>query len=149
MRKLRLMVEDLNPQEYLDRLRHQFPDIRPYGEDDWDWNWADEGMEALEAGDYAWAEYRFQQLIASQPNHSDGYEGLALVYQALGFKRQALILIEEAFRIAKEHRQKDWIDQEVLDEIRLERERIRAMPDEAEEAVDVGRADPEEEEPIP
>lgn len=139
------MFEELTPQEYLDRLRHQFPDIRPYGEDDWDWNWADEGMEALEAGDYGWAEYRFQQLIASQPNHCDGYEGLALVYRALGFKRQALILIEEALRIAQEHREKDWIDQEVVDEIRLERDMIRAMPDETPEAADMDFRDPEEE----
>lgn len=105
-------------------LRRRFPDIRAYGEDDWDWTWADEGMEFMEAGDFGMAELKFQQLIVAQPDHPDGYECLALLYGRLGHRREALVLIAEAVRIARQHVEKGLIDQEVLDEILAEQSDI-------------------------
>ena len=113
--------------KFLKGLREQFPDICPYGEDDWDWTWGDEGLEFLEAGDLGMAELRFQQLIAAQPKHPDGYEGLALVYKQLQRKREAVILIDEAVRLAGILVEKGHIDSEVLDEMLMEQAEIKAM----------------------
>jgi tetratricopeptide (TPR) repeat protein len=119
--------EHIPEDKFLKGLREQFPDIRPYGEDDWDWTWGDEGLEFLEAGDMGMAELRFQQLIAAQPESPDGYEGLALVYKQIRRKREAGILIDEAIRIAGILVEKGHTDSEVLDEMLLEQAEIRAM----------------------
>ena len=105
-------------------LRERHPDVRPYGEDDADWTWADEGMELMEAGDYGMAALKFEELICSQPDESDGYEGLALVYQALGRSEEALLLIKEAVRLARQHVEKGYMDREVLEEILEEQDAI-------------------------
>ena len=115
--------------EYLKGLRAQFPDIRPYDEDNWDWNLADEGWQFLESCDFGMAELTFQRLIAARPNDSDGFEGLAMVYKALGIKAQAVVLIDEAVALAEVMLEKDYLDKEVLDEIRDVRRGIHAMPD--------------------
>jgi tetratricopeptide (TPR) repeat protein len=112
---------------FLDKLRKQFPNIRPYGEEDWDWTWADEGHELLEAEDFVAAERKFQELIASQPDHPDGYEGLALVYKAIERFPESEILIEEAVRLSAALVEKDHMDREVLAEILEERDEIRAL----------------------
>ena len=119
--------EDISEERFLKGLREQFPDIKPYGEDDWDWTWGDEGLEFLEVGDFGMAELKFQQLIASQPGHPDGYEGLALVYKKMQRKREAGILIDEAIRIARSLLEKGHMDQDALDEMILEQAEIRAM----------------------
>jgi len=124
-------------------LGRRFPEIRPYGEDDWDWTWADEGMDYLDAGDYAMAELKFQQVVVSQPDHCDGYEGLALLYQRIGSRREALILIDEAVRIARLHVNRGWMDPEVLEEIAAERESILGMPTEPERGLRPASDDPE------
>ena len=111
---------------FRERLRERFPDIRPYGEEDWDWTWADEGMEFLNAQDYAMAELRFQELIAAQPGHCDGYEGLALVYARTGRKDEALVLMDEAIRIAQLHAREGLLENEVVGELVGERDAIRA-----------------------
>jgi tetratricopeptide (TPR) repeat protein len=114
--------------ELRDRLQKEIPDIRPGGADDWDWTWADEGMDLLETEDYLLAERKFQELILARPDDCDGYEGLALVYQAMGCKREAGLLIDHAVRIAEKLVAKDHIDQEVLDAILAEQQQIQAMP---------------------
>lgn len=121
-------VKVLDRDTYLAGLREQFPDIKPYGEDDWDWTWADEGYQFLEACDFGMAELTFQRLIVARPQDPDGFEGLALVYQAIGIRAQALALIEEALQLASVQVTEDRLDPEALVEIREEKERIRAMP---------------------
>lgn len=124
-------------QEYVSGLYERFPDIRAYDVDDWDWTWADEGYQFLEACDFGMAELTFQRLIAARPRHPDGYEGLALVYQAIGLRVWAVLLIDEAVRLARKQLAEDVLDADVLDEILEEQGRIHAMPVEAEEAKDV------------
>lgn len=121
-------VKVLDRDTYLAGLREQFPDIQPYGEDDWDWTWADEGYQFLEACDFGMAELTFQRLIVARPQDPDGFEGLALVYQAIGIRAQALALIDEALQLASVQVTEDRLDPEALVEIREEKERIRAMP---------------------
>jgi len=133
------MMEDdqrLDGAAYLKGLQGLFPDIRPYDMDDLDWTWPDEGYQFLEACDFGMAELTFQRLIAARPLDPDGYEGLAMVYQALGIRAQACILIDEALRLAKRRVAEDALDQDVLDEIADEQRRIHAMPERAEAAGD-------------
>lgn len=135
------MARDEKLVEYVAGLYGQFPDIRPYNMDDWDFTWSDEGYQFLEACDFGMAELTFQRLIAARPNDPDGFEGLAMVYQALGIRDWAVLLIDEAMRLAREMLDADQLDPEVVDELSEEQERIYALPvkptpsqDQAEEA---------------
>ena len=93
--------EELTPEQYLKGLRKLFPEIRAYNEDDWDFTWCDEGYQFLEACDFGMAELTFQRVIAARPKDPDGYEGLAMVYKAIGHKHEAVVLIDEALKFAK------------------------------------------------
>jgi tetratricopeptide (TPR) repeat protein len=131
----------LDRDTYLKGLQEQFPDVKPYGEDDWDWTWADDGYQFLEACDFGMAELTFQRLIVARPQDPDGYEGLALVYQALGIREQALALIDEAVRLAGIHVDEDRLDPEALEEICEEQLRIQEMPDRPESAAQMDSDD--------
>ncbi len=127
------MTEDkeLSPKAYLKGLREQFPDeIKPYSEDDWDWTWPDEGYQFLESCDFGMAELMFQRVIVARPDDPDGFEGLSIVYKALGHKSQATILIAEALRLAKARYAKGGIDVEALEEIAEMQNLIHEMDDE-------------------
>ena len=121
----------MTPKEYLAGLRKLFPEIRPYDEDDWDWSWSDEGYQFLEACDFGMAELTFQRVIAARPDDPDGFEGLAMVYKAIGHKREAVILIDEALRLAKKRFAQEYIDEEVLYEIAKNQRYIHEMEDES------------------
>jgi Flp pilus assembly protein TadD len=112
-------------------LQRKLTYIRPYGEDDWDWTWADEGMEFLESGDVGMAELKFQELIAAQPEHPDGYEGLALVCELRGDLERAVVLIDEAVRLAQALLARDHVDRHVLEAIAASQSRIRIAFEEA------------------
>jgi len=114
---------------YVAGLYGQFPDIRPYDVDDWDFAWADEGYQFLEACDFGMAELTFQRLIAARPDDPDGFEGLAMVYQALGMRDWAVLLIDEALRLANIKYRADALDQEVLDDLATAQQRILSMPE--------------------
>lgn len=86
-------------EEHLRRMRREFPDIRPFAEDD-DLFWWDEGREALEANQLQRAEKIFQKLALAQPEHFDGYYGLAQVYQRQHHLTQAILFADEAVRLA-------------------------------------------------
>ncbi len=127
-RKETLMERDEALVEYVAGLYGQFPDIRPYDMDDWDFTWADEGYQFLEACDFGMSELTFQRLIAARPNDPDGFEGLALVYQALGIRDWAVLFIDEALRLAKEKVDANALDKDVVVEMAAEQERIHALP---------------------
>ncbi len=80
-------------------MRSEFPHIRPFEEDDLSW-W-DEGLEALEASQLQRAEQIFKKLALAQPEHFDGYYGLAQVYQRLQRLAQAILFADEAIRLAQ------------------------------------------------
>ncbi len=130
----------LDMKTYLKGLLELFPDIRPYDMDDLDWTWADEGYQFLEACDFGMAELTFQRLITARPRDPDGFEGLAMVYQALGIRNQACALIDEARRLAEQRVAEDVLDQDVLDEITEAQKRIHAMPEQAEAEPTVDEA---------
>ena len=118
------------PKAYLKGLREQFSDeIKPYDEDDWDWTWPDEGYQFLETCDFGMAELTFQRVIAARPDDPDGFEGLAMVYKALGHKQQATILIVEAVRLGKARLAKGFIDEEALVDIVANQRLIHEMED--------------------
>ena len=100
-------------ERFLAELRQKHPNIRTHEEDDDDW-WQ-EGMRMLRSGDVEGAEKKFEQLILAEPEHHDGYEGLALVCRENGKKDQALLLIEHAFTLAMGFFEEGTLDQEILE----------------------------------
>lgn len=119
--------EKLPADKYLKGLRKLFPEIRPYNEDDWDFTWCDEGYQFLEGCDFGMAELTFQRLICARPKDPDGYEGLAMVYKAIGHKYEAVILIDEAVKLAKKQYADEYLDEEVLREIAMNQRYIYEM----------------------
>jgi tetratricopeptide (TPR) repeat protein len=115
---------------YLSALKVRFPEIRPYEEDDWDW--MDDGLDYLDDGQYGLAELTFQQLVLSQPNFPDGYEGLARVYLSSGRKAEAVFLVEEAVRLSGEYLERGDITAAAHDAVVALRQEILAMPDQPE-----------------
>ncbi len=131
----------LDKVSYLKGLRTQFPDIAPYGEDDWDWTWADEGYQFLETCDFGMAELTFQRLIVARPSDPDGFEGLAMVYKALGIRREAAVLIDEAVKLAEKAVHKDRMDPEALADIREMQRQIHEMPEVPDQPPEVDEDD--------
>lgn len=125
-------MEETEPtiEQFVAKLRAEIPDIHPGAEDDWDWAWADEGMDLLDTGELLLAERKFQELILARPGHFDGYEGLALVYQDMRRRREAVMLIGHAVLLAQEFLRQDFIDREVFDAIADEQHDILNMPPE-------------------
>jgi len=117
-----------NLEDYLSALKEAKPDVKPYEEDDWDW--MDDGLDFLEDGQFDLAEVKFQELVLSQPNHFDGYEGLARVYLAVGRKREAGFMADEALRLARTFVQDGDADPECVNVIESVRRQIADLPDE-------------------
>ncbi len=81
-------------------MRSEFPDIRPFEEED-DVHWWNDGLNALEANQLPRAEKIFKKLTLAQPEHFDGYYGLAQVYQRQHQLPQAILFADEAIRLAQ------------------------------------------------
>ena len=118
--KMNLTIEGL-----LAGLKQKHPNIRAHEEDDEDW-WQ-QGMNMLISDDLEEAEKTFEQLILAEPEHHDGYEGLALVYLHRGNKERALFLIEHALTLARSFFEKGTLDQEILDDMEGEKKEILDM----------------------
>ncbi len=110
---------------FLAKLRERHPHIRIHEEEDDAW-WR-EAMGMLASGDLNGAEKKFEELIVAQPEHHDGYEGLAMVYRSRGKRKDALFLIEHALTLAKGFFEEGSLDQEILDEIEGEKRKIQDM----------------------
>ena len=110
-------------EQFLKMLQEEIPYIKAHEEDDWDWY--NEGMEFLEKGELEKAEKKFKELILSQPEHHDGYEGLARVYMMKGRLKEAIFLIEEAIKLAERFLEDGSLDIEVLEELKQLREEIK------------------------
>ena len=111
----------MDREEFLKMLRQEIPYIKPYEENDWEWY--SEGMEYLSGGELDKAEKKFKELILSQPEHHDGYEGLARVYMQKRRLEEALFLITKAIKLAEKFLEDGNLDVEVLEELRqLKRE---------------------------
>lgn len=87
-------------QAHLDRLRQEFPNIRPFEEED-DINWWNDGLAALNANRLLLAERFFKKLTLAQPEHFDGYYGLAIVYHRRHRLADAILFADESVRLAE------------------------------------------------
>jgi tetratricopeptide (TPR) repeat protein len=110
---------------YLEQIRHEIGYIKPHVNRDL--RWREEGLTLLREGELQAAELKFKELVMSQPEHHDGYEGLALTYQRLGRKDEALFFIQEAIIRARRFLDEGTLDQVVLDEIEQEFREIQQM----------------------
>lgn len=109
----------------LQHMRQQFPRIRPLEEED-DVNWWNEGLEALQANRLSRAEQTFKKLTLAQPEHFDGYYGLALVYQRVGRLDRARLFAEEAVRLGQAFITDGSLDPDVLAEMQTFRLQLDA-----------------------
>lgn len=119
-----IKIESDNLKQFVKALIKKYPEIKPHKEDDWDWTWADDGFDFLDSGEFEQAEYMFEQVIVSQPDFFEGYEGLALAYQAEGRRSEAILLIDHAVKLAKRLLAKDGLDRDALNEILSEQRQI-------------------------
>jgi len=78
-------------QNYLKRIQKEFSHIEPYNEDDLEW-W-NEGLDLIDEGKLVEAEKNFKMLVVSQPEHSDGFEGLSKVYSKMNRIAEAKYLV--------------------------------------------------------
>ena len=84
---------------HLRRMRKQLPNIRPFAEED-DINWWNDGLDAMRANQLQRAEKIFKKLVLAQPQHFDGYYGLAQVYHHQQLIPQAILFADETLRLA-------------------------------------------------
>jgi len=87
-------------EQHLRRFRQELPNIRPFAEED-DLNWWNDGLDALQVNQLQRAEKIFKKLVLAQPEHFDGYYGLAQAYQRQQLIPQAILFADEAIRLAQ------------------------------------------------
>jgi tetratricopeptide (TPR) repeat protein len=110
-----------SPQRTLDvqlrAIRLEFPKIRPYQEEN-DLQWWNDGLAALQANQLTRAEQVFKQLVLAQPEHFDGYYGLAQVYQRQHRLDQAILFADEALRLGQVFLNDGSLDPSTLEEMK-------------------------------
>jgi tetratricopeptide (TPR) repeat protein len=107
----------------LEGFRQQYPDIRPFEEED-DIHWWNQGLELIDAGDLDAAEETFQKLVLAQPEHSDGFNGLGRVYARKRDRPAAELFLHAAIAKAEQMVRDGHMDAEVLDLIRGDLDRL-------------------------
>lgn len=85
----------MNVSEHIAQFRKQYPHIRPFEEEE-DTEWWNEGLDLMKTGKLDQAEDIFKKLVLAQPDHSDGFEGLGLVYEKRGESLKAEMFLREA-----------------------------------------------------
>jgi predicted Zn-dependent protease len=98
---------------YLKQIQKEFSHIKPYEEDDLEW-WND-GLDLIDQGKLAEAEKKFKMLAVSQPDNSDGFEGLSKVYSKMNRIAEAKYFIDFAIEKVKKSIQSGYTDSEILD----------------------------------
>ena len=111
--------------DYLDEIKKEIAYIKPHENDDLEWH--NEGLTLLRNDRLEAAELKFKELIMSQPEHHDGYHGLAFVYKKLGRKDEAGFFMQEAISKAKAFLDEGTLDQEVLDWLEQDLQQIQQM----------------------
>jgi hypothetical protein len=108
---------------HLDRMRKEFPHIRPF-EEEADVNWWNDGLDALNANRLPRAETIFKKLALAQPEHFDGYFGLAQVYQRQELLPAAILFADEAVRLAEALMPEGDLDPITLEELKAFRSQL-------------------------
>ncbi|HDQ71363.1 MAG TPA: hypothetical protein ENN19_04610 [Chloroflexi bacterium] len=110
---------------YLEQIRKDIAYIKPYENDDLEWY--NEGMDLLSNDQLEAAELKFKELMMSQPEHHDGFHGLALVYQKMGRKDEAIFFMQQALNRAKVFVDEGTMDQEGVDWLEQQLGEIQQM----------------------
>ena len=105
----------MGQKNYIVEIIKEFPNL--YEGEENDDNWANEGFEFLRSKNYERAEIKFKMLTRSQPNHHDGFLGLAYLYYEIGDYQKAIWFMGKAIKIAREFLKDDSIDLEVIEEM--------------------------------
>ena len=98
-------------------MRQEFPQIRPFEEEN-DIYWWNTGWDALKVNQLAQAERIFKKLTLAQPEHFDGYFGLAQVYQRRGQLAAAILFANESVRLAEVMMPDGDLDPSTLEELK-------------------------------
>ena len=109
--------------ERIEQIRKEYPQIRPFEEED-DIEWWNEGLDLIKAGKLDEAEATFKKLILAQPNHSDGFNGLGLVYAKKADKPAAEAFLREAIAKAEMAVSNSDMDTWVLNNIHADLNRL-------------------------
>lgn len=117
------MNSPLNINEYIEQTRKQYPDIKPFEEED-DIEWWNQGLDLIDAGKLNDAEEIFKKLTLAQPDMSDGFNGLGLVYEQKGQPEIAATFIREALTKAQKQVQEGYMDKELLEPIQADLDRV-------------------------
>jgi len=110
---------------YLKQVQDEYSQIKAYEEDDLEW-W-NEGLDLIKAGEFTDAEKKFKMLIMSQPENSDGYNGLAMVYSKMERFEEAEYFIDIAIEKVKKSIQAGETDKEMLDIVRNDKREIQEL----------------------
>ena len=78
----------------------------------------------VRAGKLDQAEETFKKLVLAQPNHSDGFNGLGLVYEKRQDRPKAELFLREAVRKAEHMVQDSSMDIEPFNRIRADLDRV-------------------------
>ncbi|PKP61068.1 MAG: hypothetical protein CVT88_01185 [Candidatus Altiarchaeales archaeon HGW-Altiarchaeales-1] len=105
---------------FLDEIRKKYSYIKP-GEKD-DSEWYNQGLEYMDENKIDKAENMFKKLIMSQPEHHDGFLGLANVYKKKGEREKMIYFYDQAIKRAKEFLKNDSIDPEAIEMIEDEKD---------------------------
>ncbi len=81
-------------------------------------------MDALNANRLDLAERIFKKLVLAQPNHFDGYYGLAQVYQRQRRVQPAILFADEAIRLAQASLDDGFLDPSTMDNMREFRRKL-------------------------
>ena len=103
--------------EHLRRMRSEFPNIRPFEEEDD--HWRNDGLDALQANQLHSAEQTFKKLVLAQPEHFDGYYGLAQVYQRRRQLDLAILFADEAIRLGQVFIDDGTLDPSTMTEMKV------------------------------
>jgi tetratricopeptide (TPR) repeat protein len=105
----------MSKENYIAEIIKEFPNLKA-GEEN-DENWGNEGFEFLRNKNYERAETKFKMLTRSQPNHHEGFEGLAYLYYEIGNYQKAIWFMEKAIKIARKFLKDDSIDLEIIEKM--------------------------------
>ncbi len=112
-------------QNYLQQIQKEHFNITPYNEDDLEW-W-NEGLALIDQGKLLEAEKKFRMLIVSQPDHSDGFEGLSKVYATMNRIAEANYFIDIAVEKVKKIVQSGFADPEMLEMMLAQKKAIEKL----------------------
>ena len=109
--------------EYIEQFRLQYPQIRPFEEED-DVEWWNQGLDQIAAGKFDQAEETFKRLVLAQPESSDGFNGLGLVYEKKNDPVKAELFHREAISKAECMVHDGSMDIEMLNMIQSDLNRV-------------------------